>query len=278
LPFFWAIENGVFALAPGKRSGAIGATGLLQESEIMPFKKTNDPLRIETDWGDYRVSPAEAEKMARDLDVLRKLVSNFPVAELKVELTVLNAKQIRAATSLRLSGQTLYAADDDVLLHPAWENCVRRLVKKVEAYKAKLSHRPVYERLAEGTFHEVIPVRPPDFEAVQKAVDELDYARFRTLLAVYEDALEKRVGRWVERYPDLQQQLGANLTISEIVEEVFLSAFEQFHDRPPLRFGEWIESLIDPAVQILLKQPDEEKENLSFIQSAREAERPAKPE
>jgi hypothetical protein len=81
------------------------------------------------------------------------------------------------------------------------------------------------------------------------------------------------VGRWVERYPEAASALGEGLTISQIVEEVFLNAFERYRDRPPpLRMGQWLESLIDPSIQQLLKHGDEEQENLSFIESAKAAE------
>jgi len=94
---------------------------------------------------------------------------------------------------------------------------------------------------------------------------------------VYDESLEKRVGRWIQRYPEIEGQLGEELTISEIVEEVYLNAFDQFATRPVVRLGEWLESLIDPSVQLLLKQPDDEKANLSFIQSAKTAQPPTKP-
>lgn len=243
----------------------------------MQFSDQAYNLRIETDSGNYRISPAEQDKMDRDLDTLRKLVATFPVAELKIELTQQNPGYIRAATSLRLPARTLFAADEDDYLHPAWERCIRRLVKKVEAYKAKLGNRPVYEKQAEGTLHDVQPNQLPDNDELHKAVDEMDYDRFRDLLAVYDESLENRVGRWIQRYPEIEVQLGQGLNISEIVEEVYLNAFDQFADRPPLRLGEWLESLIDPSVQLLLKQPDEEKANLSFIQSAKAAQQSPKP-
>lgn len=228
-------------------------------------------LRIETDPGKYRISAAEQAKMDGDLDKLRRLVATFPVAELKIELTQQEASRIRAATSLRLPARTLFVADEDTFLHPAWERCIRRLIKKVEAYKEKLSNKPVYERQIEGTLHEVQPFQPPATEELQQTIERQDYPRFRVLLAVYDESLESRVGRWIQRYPAIEEQLGEDLTISEIVEEVYLNAFEQFAERPPVRLGEWLESLIDPSIHLLLDHPDEEKANLSFIESAKAA-------
>jgi len=235
------------------------------------MRSTNDDheLRVETDAGRYKLSPTEQEKMNTDLETLRRLVKDFPVSELKIEIST--QSNVRVGTSLRLPGQTIYTADVDKALHPAWERCLRKLVQRVTAYKERLANKPTYQKEAQGTLHNVRPSMDPHIDDVQKAVEELDYPVFRRELGVYEEAIEKRVGRWVERYPDAEARLGNGLVISEIVEEVFLNAFERFPERPPaLRLGEWLESLIDPSIQTLLNHPDEEKENLSFIESAKE--------
>jgi len=238
----------------------------------MKSSDKRDGLRVEIDEGIYRITPDEAAKMETDLATLRKATAAFPVAELKVEITVLNPATVRAAASLRLPGRTLYAADDDRQLHPAWDRCIRRLVHEVTEYKEKLSNKPAYSKEAEGTLHDVQPAQPPDLQAVEAAVGEGDYPRFRQAMSAYEEALEGRVGRWVERYPDAAATLGDGLTISQIVEEVFLNAFEAYGRRPPIRMGQWLESLIDPSLQQLLKHGDEEQENLSFIELAKDAE------
>ena len=110
---------------------------------------------------------------------------------------------------------------------------------------------------------------PPDADAIAEAVEQLDYHAFRTAMGVYEEPLEKRVGRWIERYPGAEARLGDGLLISEIAEEVFLNAFDQFTHRPPsLRLGQSLENLIDPSIQVLLCN-EGEKENVSFIESAK---------
>lgn len=228
----------------------------------------NHELRVVIDHGNYRLSTAEREKMDGDLEILRRIVRDFPVAELKIEISA--HSDIRVGAGLRLAGRTLYTADADHVLHPAWERCVRKLVQRVTAFKEKLSNKPLYSKEAQGTVQHVRPTMEPELTEVQKAVDELDYAAFRRSLYVYDEAVEKRVGRWIERYPQLEARLGKDLVISDIVEEVFLNAFEHFGARPPLRLGDWLESLIDPSIHILLRHPSEEKENLSFLESARE--------
>ena len=227
-------------------------------------------LRVEIDSKDFRLSPAEQEKMDGDLETLRRLVKSFPGPELKIELSHQSYYRVRA--SLLLPGRTLFTADEDQNLHPAWERCIRKLVKRVDGYKEKLGNKPTYAKEVQGTLHDVRPTMDPDLNEIISAVDQQDYGAFRRVLSVYDEAIELRAGRWVERYPAAEAKLGRGLAISEIVEEVYLNAFERFHERPPLRMGEWLESLIDPSVRALLEDPAAEKENLSFIQSAQIAE------
>jgi hypothetical protein len=66
--------------------------------------------------------------------------------------------------------------------------------------------------------------------------------------------------------------LDETITIADLVEEIYLNAFEQFARRPQgLLPGQWFESLIDPSVQALLRSPDEEFENISLARSLMEA-------
>ena len=85
---------------------------------------------------------------------------------------------------------------------------------------------------------------------------------------MFESPLHERVGRWIQRYPEIESRLGDSITIADIVEEVFLNAFEQFPQRPQeVPPGEWFEGLIDVSVQALLQSPDEEFANISFARS-----------
>jgi hypothetical protein len=59
-----------------------------------------------------------------------------------------------------------------------------------------------------------------------------------------------------------------------MVEEVFLTAFDQYDRRPAgLRLGDWLDSLIDPAVKALHRNGDAELENINLARSARAADR-----
>ena len=54
-------------------------------------------------------------------------------------------------------------------------------------------------------------------------------ARRRTRI---EESLRKRVGRWLGRYPEVQEKVGTDLAIADVVEAVFLNAFEGYDRRP----------------------------------------------
>jgi ribosome-associated translation inhibitor RaiA len=238
----------------------------------MPFSDELYDMQIETDAGNVTISPNEQEKMDRDLDTLRKMIAHFPSPQLKLEISNQTPGIFRVSASLRLAGRTLFTAGEAGTLHAAWDTAVRRLMDKVRAYKDHLGRVPERQKEAEGTLHEIVPTMPPDSAALERAARQLDYRAFRAAMNVYEDALEKRVGRWIERYPDAEAQLGDGLLISEIAEEVILNAFDRYAGRPQsLRLGQWLENLIDPSIQTLLRDGGAEKENLSFIESAKRA-------
>src|SRR5207237_10695219 len=112
--------------------------------------------------------------------------------------------------------------------------------------------------------------------AIDAAGADGRYAAFRTATFAYEEPGRKRAGRWVERYPEADVQIDKRLKIADIVEEVFLNAFENHGRRPEgVRFGDWLEGLIDPAVKELLKRPDAELENIRLARTARAAEKGA---
>ena len=103
---------------------------------------------------------------------------------------------------------------------------------------------------------------------LNQAVDRDDYAEFRRAADVFEKGLTERIGRWVQRYPELESSLGETVTISDIVEDVFLNAFDQFTKRPEeVPPGKWIEHQIDPTVQALIQSPDEEFAKISFARA-----------
>src|SRR5439155_12914643 len=125
-----------------------------------------------------------------------------------------------------------------------------------------------------GTHKDLEPTADPDFTALATAVAAGDYAGFRIAMQGYEEPVRDRIGRWLERSTEVDGQLGRKFTIADIVEEVFLDAFEGYEQRPKdIRFGDWLVSLIDPAVKELLRHPDEVLQNVSMARSLQRGQR-----
>ncbi len=238
----------------------------------MSFSDESYNLRIELDQKGCELTADQIERMEESLDTLRKLVERFPVSNLYI--TVIHHERsadYHVKTSLALTGKTLFTGDRDDDALPAFDRCVRKLVQKVRAYRAKMEQDEELAKQAAGTHQMVAPTSEFDLEQIEQAVQEMDYPRFRQSLLAFETPLRERIGRWLQRYPELESRLGGDLEIADVVEEVFLNAFEQFPNRssavPP---GDWLESLIDPSVQAILQSPDEEFAAISFARSMRD--------
>ena len=88
----------------------------------------------------------------------------------------------------------------------------------------------------------------------------------------WEEWLRKRVGRWVQRYPQAEARVGGSLRLGDLVEEVLLNGFERYTRRPTaVPFSEWLDSLIDPSLKALLRHPDDERENVNMARTLRPA-------
>ncbi len=239
----------------------------------MDYTDTTRKLRIRIDTHHCRLSEAETGKLLDSLDGLGRQVANFPVADLHI-LVEGNSRSndYSIKTTLILPGTTIVGNDHDPVLHAAFERSLAGLLENVRAYKDRLGQVPERQKQEEGTHLAVEPNPMPDPRAVEEAVDAGDYPAFRTATFGYEEGVRRRVGRWVERYPKISARIGRGLELDDIIEEVFLSAFEGFRTRPhDVRFADWLVSLIDPAVKELMRPGSEELDNIRMARTAREA-------
>jgi ribosome-associated translation inhibitor RaiA len=235
----------------------------------MKFSDQSYNLRIELDTKQCELTSAEVEKIEDALDVLREPIAKFPVSDLY--LTIEHhprSGSYRVKAALQLPGRGLVTGGVGDNIFPAMQQCARRLLQKVIAYEDRLEGAEEKSKREEGKRHDVLPTGEINVEAVDEAVAAGDYAAFRKAMFVYEEPLRKRIGRWVERYPDISAQLREQVTLADIVEEVFLTAFDEYDQRPQaVPFGEWLESLIDPSVKLLSTASDEELDNISFART-----------
>ncbi|TWT81603.1 hypothetical protein CA13_30560 [Planctomycetes bacterium CA13] len=236
----------------------------------MKFSNQSHALRIMLDTKDCELSSVEIEHMEEDLHTLRELVADFPVSDLHV--TVVHHPRggdYHVRTTLALPDRRIFTGDRHAKVHPAYERCLRKLVKKVRAYKHEMRIGEDSIKQAKGTRQTVEPIAELDVSALVKTVKDDDYLEFRRKIDLFEPALSERIARWLGKYPEIQTQFEWPVSVSDIVEEVFLNAFDQFdlrsHDVSP---GDWLENLIDPSVQAILQSPDDEYMRIEFSSAA----------
>jgi hypothetical protein len=232
-----------------------------------------DHLRVELTTKACDIPPDERARLQTSLAVLAGLVEDFPDPTLWIDVIYHPQSNVyHVASKLKWPGRTIFTGEQDPYLDTALQRCLRKVIRKTETYK----EHPDREAVAAAERRdfldrEIVAPEAPDAGPLGQAAEAGDYRTFRTALAGYEEWLRKRVGRLVQRIPEAQARLGKELLLGDIVEEVYLNAFEQFTRRPTVvRLSEWIEGLIDPSIRALLRHPGEEAEAASMARTLRE--------
>lgn len=221
-------------------------------------------LLLQINTQNHPLSQAHREKIESMLHTLRKAVGGFPVAELHLDIVrYARTSECHVKTRLRLTKRTLTTGERSASLYTAVEHCVTKLLKQLTAYKETLGNHANYQL---STAYAIEPSADPNLEILRRAALDRDYPVFREAISVYDEPLQARVGRWVQGDPKIEARIGRDLTLTDIVEDIYLNAFEQFEARPSKRLGDWLEDLIDSSVHALVNDPNE-KENVSFVQS-----------
>jgi ribosome-associated translation inhibitor RaiA len=246
----------------------------MSKGPAVRFPDQSFNLLVDLDTKHLEISPGDVQLLEDSLSPLRRMVEHFPISHLHILIEFhKHSNEYQVKTSLILTGQTLVSSEGNSHYQPAFERCVANLVEDVQDYKGRLGNVPERQKHVKGTHQELQPSCDPDPAALDAAVAAGDYTAFRTATFGYEESLRDRVGRWVQRYPAVNAQIGKTLAIADVVEEVFLAAFAGYEKRPTqLRLGDWLEHLIDPAVKNLRRHPDEELEDINRARSARAAE------
>jgi ribosome-associated translation inhibitor RaiA len=239
------------------------------------MKRTQEARKLRTnlDTKNCTLRRSEIEAMEDSLGSLEAVAGSFPFADLYVTISYSpRSEEYHVKTSLKLPGRVLFTGEHDSVALPAYERCIRKLVRKVEDYKHLMeTGHGAKSKLAQGTLQEMDPTELPDLEGLQRAYGAQDYNAFRRQLYGFEEPVRRRIGRWIQRYPELDETFGEYLPLDDLVEEVMLTAFEQYESKPDaLRLGDWLESLIDPALRNFLRHPEEELEAISYARTLRE--------
>lgn len=220
-------------------------------------------LQIEIDVKEYELTPEERARMKPDVDRIGEAVKDFPTARLWLTIVYHPRSNVfHAQAKLKLPGTTIITGHHDPSLEAAVGWCADKVVRRVKAYQAHPDYQALdlAQRRAELDRNLIAPTEP-DAGKLGEAVHYNDYTAFRLALLKQEEPLRKQVGRWVQRYPEVQAEIGRTFDIADIVEEVFMQAFEQHTERPlHIPFHQWLECLMDPAIKALWSDLDERRE------------------
>jgi len=231
-----------------------------------------DVLNVEFDTHECHLTEAEEDKCREALDGLARQVEHFPVSDLRIYVERPRSNEVTVKLTLLLPGTTLVAEDHDRLFQPAFDRALNSLLHELEGYKDRLGRVEERQKVEKGTHQEVHAVALVDFAELDQAVAAGDYSAFRLALLPVEEEVRMRIGRWTQRYPEFNALIGQGIEIADVLEEVFLLAFEGYQDRPlDVPAGTWLENLIDPAIKSLERNPDEELENVNMARTMRDA-------
>ncbi len=233
-----------------------------------------DRFRVELTTRGCEIPPEERARVQTWLTELAVRVRDFPDAALDIRVVHHPKREAyRAEFRLKLPGRVLATGEEDPYLDSALQRGFAKLTRKAEDYRDRPEREAVEaaERRA-ALDRDVIAPEAPDAGPLGRAAADGDYRAFRSALVRYEEWLRNRVGRLVQRNPEAQAQVGRDLLIGDVVEEVYLNAFERFTKRPTVvPLSVWLEDLIEPSIRALLRNPDEERAAASFARTVREA-------
>jgi hypothetical protein len=232
-------------------------------------------LRVDFRSRGCTVPGEELARMERKLELLGEAVKEFPESRLTVSfIHHPRSKVVHVEAQLRLPGRTLFASAYGEDYRMVFEGCINRLGEQVGAYLENAPDRRAERVAGDRTALDRDVVAPEGIESgpLGQAVRDGDYKAFRQLVSASEEWLRNRIGRWVQRYPEAEAQVGNRLRLGDLLEEVYLTAFEEYPGRPTkVPFHEWLDGLIDPTLKEFLRDPDEARANASMARTLRDA-------
>jgi ribosome-associated translation inhibitor RaiA len=228
-------------------------------------------LHFEIETQECKISDDARNQMQPYSELIANAVAEFPNPQLWITIVYhTNSDRYHAQAKLKLPGETIITGAYDEQLQVAFERCAMRVIRRVNSYKAEPDRDAIEQAKREATrSDDVIAPVEPDSGRLGEAIQNDDYVAFRRAFWSHEEWVRKRVGRWVQRYQEVQEQIGQSLEIADLVEEVFLLAFERYAKRSKaVSISEWLDSLVDPAVKTFCRHPGEEKDAVRRAESA----------
>jgi hypothetical protein len=229
-----------------------------------------EPLQVDVKTTGCDIPDDERARWQRWLEELDERVRSFANPSLEIHVAWHARSEVHNSEfKLKLPGRNLFVREKDAYLDLALERGLHRLGRKVDDYREH-PYVDSDENARRQASRDKEFVAPDLSEAgpLAQAVDAGDYRAFRRHLSNYEDWLNQRAGRLVQRNADAQAALGADFLLGDVVEEVYLTAFDRFAGRPAnVPLSEWLEGLIQPSIRALLRNTDEEEMEIGFART-----------
>jgi hypothetical protein len=230
-------------------------------------------LKVEISAQGCDIPQDELTRMQRSLDPIGEAVEDLAGSELFLQVHRHPRLEYHVDARLQMPGRTVTTGDSAAELDTAFQRCLRKLARKADEYARNPRRDSVATAQKINSLdRDVMMPEERDAGPLGNAFCAGDYRPFRIALSGYEEWVRKRVGRWLQRYPQAQARVGDGLRIGDVVEEVFLNAFERFSQRPvEVPLNQWLDELIDPSMKMVLRHPDEASENASMARTVRDA-------
>jgi ribosome-associated translation inhibitor RaiA len=224
-------------------------------------------LKVAIETQECRIPEDVRSAIQPQIDRIGQAVRQFPESELYVTVVYHpKSNAYHAQAKLRVPGETVITGARDGYIDVAIRHCLDKVGRRAERLEPDDEAVEEARRDIDLSAPDIAPT-DLDSGTLGPAVLEDNYREFRRALLGQEEPLRKRVGRWVQRYPQVDELVGVEFEIADLVEEVFLLAFEGYADRPKhLSRHEWLDSLIDPAVKSFWADP-ESREAVKFAQT-----------
>jgi ribosome-associated translation inhibitor RaiA len=226
---------------------------------------------VEIDTQDCDLPQDEQTRIQQDLDLLAQELLEFPDSQLFLKIVHHpRTERYHAQAKLKLPGKTIITGRYSPWLHEALTHCLDRVRQRAEQYKESPDRdaiREAEEAQQITSAESVAAPTEPDVGELGRAVAEGDYRRFRLAMANYEREVRSQVAHWTMRYPRFNELIGEEFDADDVVEEVFLMAFDDYAERPDEKtISQWLTEFVDPAVHALWADPLE-RENASYART-----------
>jgi ribosome-associated translation inhibitor RaiA len=226
-------------------------------------------LDVEIETQGCNIPDDERTRIHDNLESLAEELLEFPESHLRLSIVYHPGREeYHVQAWLTLPGKRIVSGRYSPWLDYSLLRCFAKVRRHVERYKENPDSGAVEatrQRLAAQ--NHVVPATEHVVDAIGKAVQRRDYRGFRRAISGYENWLYAHVANWIRRYPQAERMLGDKFDVDDVVEEVLLTAFEHFPERPVERtISEWLHDFVDPAVQAVWRDPAE-REAASYARS-----------